>query len=97
MESELKTRIQAPNTRFSALFCVVSVHTIRGECTQEMLYIMFKNMSKEVKKKKEEVKAQHFIFFKLVGGRYRHKGKASEQCSSVDYKGLLQCISLECF
>ena len=91
MESELKTRVQAPNTRFSALFCVVSAHTIRGECTQEMLYIMFKNMSRE------EVKAQHFIFFKLVGGRYRHKGKASGLCSSVDCKGLLQCISLECF
>lgn len=69
MESELKTRIQAPNTRFSALFCVVSVHTIRGECTQEMLYIMFKNMSKEVKKKKKGGKGSTLHIFQAGRGK----------------------------
>lgn len=59
------------------------------------LYWCLKICQKSVKKK-ESKKAQHFIFFKLVGEDIDIKG-ASSSASLADYKGLLQCIVLGMF
>ena len=85
LRDEVITRTQA---WFSALVCIASVRTIRGDCMQEVPSVMYRYVLEE------EANLSIFGFFK---GKDRLKGKASELCSSVNHRGLLQCVFLECF